>query len=99
MPRRVPTGDLVRMLESHDSLRVKRREGNSFGAAAALAVAAILAGAVGCGKTSAGGEATAGGMQAMPVQVQVAKTQKIPDETEYLSILKSRNSSIINPQV
>ena len=68
-------------------------------AAMALAVSAVFAGAVGCGKTSAGGDAAAGAMQAMPVQVQVAKTQKIPDETEYLSILKSRNSSIINPQV
>jgi RND family efflux transporter MFP subunit len=65
----------------------------------ALAVSAVFAGAVGCGKTSAGGDAAAGAMQAMPVQVQVAKTQKIPDETEYLSILKSRHSSIINPQV
>jgi RND family efflux transporter MFP subunit len=33
------------------------------------------------------------------VQVQIAKSQKIPDSTEYLSLLKSRNSSIINPQV
>ncbi|MBV9888091.1 MAG: efflux RND transporter periplasmic adaptor subunit [Acidobacteria bacterium] len=66
----------------------------------ALAVSAVFVGTVGCGKTSAGGDAAAeGAMQAMPVQVQVAKTQKIPDETEYLSILKSRNSSIINPQV
>jgi RND family efflux transporter MFP subunit len=65
-----------------------------------LAVAAVIAGAVGCGKTSAGGDsAAAGAMQAMPVQVQIAKSQKIPDSTEYLSLLKSRNSSIINPQV
>src|SRR4029077_18389491 len=69
-------------------------------AAMALAVSAVFAGAGGCGKTSAGGDAAgAGAMQAMPVQVQVAKSQKIPDSTEYLSILKSRNSSIINPQV
>jgi RND family efflux transporter MFP subunit len=38
-------------------------------------------------------------MQAMPVQVQIAATQKIPDETEYLSMLKSRHSATINPQV
>jgi RND family efflux transporter MFP subunit len=38
-------------------------------------------------------------MQAMPVQVQIAKSQKIPDTTEYLSILKSRHSATINPQV
>ncbi len=69
-------------------------------AAMALAVSAVFAGAVGCGKTSAGGDgAGAGAMQAMPVQVEVAKSQKIPDSTEYLSLLKSRNSSIINPQV
>jgi RND family efflux transporter MFP subunit len=35
----------------------------------------------------------------MPVQVMVAKSQKIPDTTEYLSILKSRHSATINPQV
>jgi RND family efflux transporter MFP subunit len=89
------------MVESQDILRVKRRERGTLGAAAAaLAVASVFVGAVGCGKTSAGGDAAAAGaMQAMPVQVQVAKTQKIPDATEYLSILKSRNSSTINPQV
>jgi RND family efflux transporter MFP subunit len=38
-------------------------------------------------------------MQAMPVQVLIAKSQKIPDATEYLSILKSRHSATINPQV
>ncbi|HTL52238.1 MAG TPA: efflux RND transporter periplasmic adaptor subunit [Planctomycetota bacterium] len=38
-------------------------------------------------------------MQAMPVQVVVAKSQKIPDTTEYLSVLKSRHSANINPQV
>jgi RND family efflux transporter MFP subunit len=59
---------------------------------------ASVALAAGCGKTSAGDPA-AGGMQAMPVQVQIAKSQKIPDTTEYLSILKSRHSATINPQV
>lgn len=54
--------------------------------------------AAGCGKTAAGG-ASAGAPQAMPVQVVVAKSQKIPDATEYLSVLKSRNASNINPQV
>jgi RND family efflux transporter MFP subunit len=52
----------------------------------------------GCGKTSAG-DAGAGAMPAMPVQVLIAKSQKIPDTTEYLSILKSRHSATINPQV
>jgi RND family efflux transporter MFP subunit len=55
--------------------------------------------AAGCGKTSAGDPAAGGGMQAMPVQVEIAKSQKIPDATEYLSLLKSRHSATINPQV
>jgi RND family efflux transporter MFP subunit len=65
--------------------------------AAALLVAAVVVS--GCGKTSAGDPGAGGGMQAMPVQVMVAKAQKIPDATEYLSILKSRHSATINPQV
>src|ERR1700675_3948445 len=36
---------------------------------------------------------------ALPVQVQIAPAVKIPDTTEYLSILKSRHSAAINPQV
>src|SRR5580704_10480214 len=67
----------------------------AVGAAGLLGFAALAAG---CGKTSAG-DPVAGGMQAMPVQVQVAKAQEIPDATEYLSILKSRHSAVINPQV
>ena len=35
----------------------------------------------------------------MPVQVRVAPSAKIADTTEYLSILKSRHSAAINPQV
>jgi RND family efflux transporter MFP subunit len=35
----------------------------------------------------------------MPVQVVVTPSRKIPDTTEYLSVLKSRHSSTINPQV
>ena len=66
-------------------------------AALPLAMAAAWTSA-GCQKTSAGG-AGAGGPQAMPVQVIVAKSEAIPDTTEYLSVLKSRRSSTINPQV
>src|SRR5437016_2967738 len=36
---------------------------------------------------------------AVPVQVQIAPAVKIPETTEYLSILKSRHSASINPQV
>jgi RND family efflux transporter MFP subunit len=35
----------------------------------------------------------------MPVHVQVVPSQKISDTTEYLSILKSRHTAAINPQV
>jgi RND family efflux transporter MFP subunit len=62
----------------------------------ALACLAVLAS--GCGQTSATNQ-EGGAPPAMPVQVIVAKTQRIPDATEYLSILKSRHSATINPQV
>jgi RND family efflux transporter MFP subunit len=75
------------------------RLGLSVGKAGFAGLAALAVLTAGCGKTSAGDPAAAGGMQAMPVQVEVAKSQKIPDETEYLSILKSRHSATINPQV
>jgi RND family efflux transporter MFP subunit len=35
----------------------------------------------------------------MPVQTQVVETRQIPDTSEFLSVLKSRHSSAINPQV
>jgi len=35
----------------------------------------------------------------MPVQVRIAASARISDTTEYLSILKSRHSAAINPQV
>ncbi len=67
-------------------------------AVAALAAAPLLA--MGCGQNpSAGGPAAGGGIPAMPVQVQVAQAIRIPDTTEYLSVLKSRQSAAINPQV
>jgi RND family efflux transporter MFP subunit len=67
---------------------------------AGVAVAVMAAVLAGCGKTEAGNQGAAGGApQAMPVQVIVAKLQKIPDTTEYLSVLKSRHSATINPQV
>jgi RND family efflux transporter MFP subunit len=68
--------------------------------ALAVVVFGLAALAAGCGKTAAGDPGTAGGAPpAMPVQVMIAKSQKIPDATEYLSILKSRHSATINPQV
>lgn len=54
--------------------------------------------AVGCGDKSASSTASAAG-GAMPVQVQITQTKQIPDTSEFLSVLKSRHSSAINPQV
>jgi RND family efflux transporter MFP subunit len=67
--------------------------------AAVLTLAAGLCVLGGCGKTSAGDPKAAGAPQAMPVQVKVAQAQTIPETTEYLSVLKSRHSANINPQV
>jgi RND family efflux transporter MFP subunit len=65
----------------------------------ALVLIGAWALAAGCGKTSAGDPAAGGAPQAMPVQVKVAQAESIPDVTEYLSVLKSRHSATINPQV
>src|SRR2546429_4530701 len=51
-----------------------------------LALSSFLAG---CGKSSA--NAPGAGPGAMPVQVRIATAAKIPETTEYLSILKSRD--------
>jgi RND family efflux transporter MFP subunit len=75
-----------------------RRSAPARLAGAALLFTGALAMAAGCGKTSAG-DPRAGGPQAMPVQVQIARQQNVPDATEYLSVLKSRHSANINPQV
>jgi RND family efflux transporter MFP subunit len=67
--------------------------------AAALALALSLSVLGGCGKTSAGDPAAGGAPRAMPVQVKVAQAETVPDATEYLSVLKSRHSANISPQV
>src|SRR5438445_4920654 len=60
----------------------------------------LAAGAFVCGcQKSAADNAPSAGAPAMPVQVQIAPAVKIPDTSEYLSILKSRHSAAINPQV
>jgi len=66
-------------------------------AGAMLIALGMIAAASGCQKSSAGG--ALGDSPAMPVQVRIAPSVKIPDTTEYLSILKSRHSAAINPQV
>src|ERR1700676_1131322 len=67
--------------------------------AAALALTAMLGVVAGCGKNSAGDSKPSGAPQAVPVQVKIAEAQTVPETTEYLSILKSRHSANINPQV
>lgn len=60
----------------------------------------IAAGGLACGcQKSAASNASAAGAPAIPVQVRIAPSVKIPDTTEYLSIVKSRHSAAINPQV
>jgi RND family efflux transporter MFP subunit len=54
---------------------------------------------VGCGQKTAAGGPGAGVPMAMPVQVVVTQSVRIPETTEYLSVLKSRQSAVINPQV
>jgi RND family efflux transporter MFP subunit len=66
-------------------------------AATLLAGAAVLS--AGCGKTSGSNPPGGAPPQAFPVQVAVTPSVRIPDATEYLSILKSRRSANINPQV
>jgi RND family efflux transporter MFP subunit len=57
----------------------------------------LLSLASGCQKGPATSASPA--VQAMPVQVHVVQAQKIADSSEYLTILKSRHSAAINPQV
>jgi len=57
-----------------------------------LAMAALLAG---CGQKAAANTPTG----PMPVQVLIVQNTSIADTTEYLSVLKSRHSANINPQV
>ncbi len=57
---------------------------------------AALLFAAACGKGKA---AKADAPQAMPVKVQTAKAQKVDDTTDYVATLKSRDSSVVMPQV
>ena len=83
-------------------LRHNREEkSKTYSRNGALSLALLLtAGALaGCGQKTAADSPGAGAPPAMPVQVQIAQAVKIPQTTEYLSILKSRHSAAINPQV
>jgi multidrug efflux pump subunit AcrA (membrane-fusion protein) len=52
----------------------------------------------GCGRKG-DADAAAAAKGPMPVQVQTIKTVTIPDTAEYLSVMKSRHSADIKPQV
>src|ERR1700736_706305 len=83
------------------SVPVNRCEGRlSTEKRGAALLLALAAGALVCGcKKRAADNAPRASPPALPVQVQIAPAVKIPDTTEYLSILKSRHSAAINPQV
>src|SRR5258708_31271870 len=53
----------------------------------------------GCGQKDAASGAAGMPPGGMPVQVQVVKAATIPETAEYLSVMKSRHSANINPQV
>src|SRR6266481_3879120 len=67
-----------------------------LGVACLAATVALLAG---CGQKDSAEGAPGMPPGGMPVQVQVVRSDTIPDTTEYLSVLKSRHSANINPQV
>lgn len=69
-----------------------------LGARVLLSGLTVIAFASGCQK-SAADNAPGASAPATSVQVQIVPSLKIPDMTEYLSILKSRHSAAINPQV
>ena len=60
---------------------------------AVLALGALSA----CGRTAQGGAPQ--GAMAMHVQTQPAQEQKVGDYTEYLATIKSRSSSVLQPEV
>jgi RND family efflux transporter MFP subunit len=79
--------------------REREEKSKTYGHNCATMLAmATLGTLAGCGQKTAA-DAPGGPPPAMPVQVQIAQAVKIPQTTEYLSILKSRHSAAINPQV
>lgn len=65
---------------------------------AALVLGLAALSVAGCGQKTAA-DNPAGPPGGMPVQVTPVKSVTIPETTEYLSVLKSRHSANINPQV
>jgi RND family efflux transporter MFP subunit len=64
-----------------------------------VCLGAALALVAGCGQKDSAKGAPGTPPGGMPVQVQIVKSTTIPDTAEYLSVLKSRHSANINPQV
>jgi RND family efflux transporter MFP subunit len=79
--------------ETPEVRQVSRRRTASVCLAAALALSA------GCGQKDSAKGAPGLPPGGTPVQVQTVKSVTIPDTTEYLSVMKSRHSANINPQV
>jgi len=70
-----------------------------LGALAVLCLSVSVPLMTGCGQKDAASGAAGMPPGGMAVQVQVVKTATIPDTAEYLSVMKSRHSANINPQV
>jgi RND family efflux transporter MFP subunit len=62
-----------------------------------LILPALLCLLVACGRDPQA--AAPSGPQALPVKIETAKIQRVGDFTEYLATLRSRNSSVLQPQV
>ena len=62
-------------------------------------VCMALAAIAGCSKSAAPNAQAAGGMHAMPVKVIEAKAMQVSTTSEYVATLKSRDSTVIMPQV
>src|SRR6266481_7534249 len=80
--------------KEHLELRAQRAK-----RAGIVCLAATLALVAGCGQKDSAKGAPGAPPGGMPVQVQIVKSTTIPDTAEYLSVLKSRHSANINPQV
>src|SRR5215470_9179746 len=74
------------------SRRIMRRI--TLGAFALLAAAWMT---TGCGNSSSAAKPS--GPQAFPVKTITAQAQMVPQSTDYLATLKSRNSAVLQPQV
>jgi RND family efflux transporter MFP subunit len=54
---------------------------------------------VGCNRGTGGAAAAGTAPQAAAVKVQAASLQKVPQFTEYIAVLKSRNAAVLQPEV